>query len=77
MGSKYTIQINRFDGGLNTKVSPSLGDPDQSPDLGNVTFDDFGAVATRKGHIPFGVQIEASAPIDGLHSFVRNDGTSN
>lgn len=75
--AKFTVQLPRFDGGLNTKVSPSLGDPDQSPNLQDVTFDDFGAVATRYGYTPFTSQmIEASAPIDGLHSYVKNDGTS-
>lgn len=47
--ARYGLKINRFDGGLNTQVSPLTGDVNESPDLLNVEFDNWGAVGTRNG----------------------------
>ena len=71
----YSVAIDRFDGGLNTKTTPLLGGPDQSPDLYNVIFDDLGAVETRRGYSKFNSSLIATAPIDMLHSYVQNNGT--
>lgn len=45
--SKYGFKLSRFDKGLNNKVSPIFGNPDEASDLRNVHFDDIGAVGTR------------------------------
>ena len=51
--ARYGIKINSWDGGLNTKVSPEQGAPNESPALYNVDFDDIGAVETRHGRTFF------------------------
>jgi hypothetical protein len=48
--ARHGLKINRFDGGLNTKASPEACQPNESPDLLNVEFDDLGAVVTRGGN---------------------------
>ena len=72
---KYQLEVPVFDGGLNTKNNPSSLPSNQSPDLLNVIFDDFGAVGTRNGLSSFVTNI-ASAPIDGLSAYNKNDNTS-
>ena len=72
---KYQLEIPVFDGGLNTKNNPSSLPPNQSPDLLNVVFDDFGAVGTRAGQKLF-LNAISSAPIDGIAPYNKNDGTS-
>jgi hypothetical protein len=67
--SKHSFYIPRFDGGLNSSVSPMLGDMTQSPELQNVQFDDLGAVGTINGTTAAFNPI-ASQPIDGLFSLV-------
>ena len=67
--NKYSVIIPRFDGGLNSRVSPLLGDISQSPNLQNVEFDEFGAVGTINGVTALGAAI-ASARVDGLWSFM-------
>lgn len=73
---RYTVTLERFDGGLNTKATPLHGSPDQSPDLQNVIFDDEGAVQTSRGFTKFNSALIATASIDMLHSFVSNSGTA-
>lgn len=70
--SRYGIKINRFDGGLNTKVSPELGELNESPDLLNVDFDDLGAVGTRQGRNTIGSV--GSGEVCLLHSYRRDGG---
>lgn len=70
--SRYGIKINRFDGGLNTKVSPELGELNESPDLLNVEFDDLGAVGTRRGRATIGTV--GSGEVCMLHSYRRDGG---
>jgi hypothetical protein len=72
---KYQIEIPVFDGGLNTKNNAGSLPPNQSPDLLNVIFDDYGAVGTRRGQVQYLSPI-ASAPIDGLAPFNRSDNAS-
>lgn len=75
--SHYSVALERFDGGLFTKVSPLNGTLDQSPDLFNVIFDDYGAVETRRGYEKFNTIALGTAPIDLLHAYVQNDGTKH
>jgi len=63
------IRINTFEGGLNTKVDPSILDLDQSPALQNVVFDDLGSVKTNNGFSKLTTSALASAPIDGMGVF--------
>ena len=73
--ARYGIKINRFDGGLNTKVSPELGELNESPDLLNVDFDDLGAVGTRNRSLrtssPFASHHakQATAPLQARRHF--------
>lgn len=73
--AQYSVTLERFDGGLNTKATPLHGSQDQSPDLQNVIFDDSGAVETRRGYSKLNSTAIASAPIDFLHSYHQNNGT--
>jgi len=70
---KHVIKINRFDAGLNTKISPLQGELNESPDLFNVEFDDFGAVSTRNGYISVNSNT-AAGNFDLLHSYRSNSG---
>jgi len=70
--ARYGLKINRFDGGLNTKTSPELGELNESPDLLNVDFDDLGAVGTRKGRATIGTV--GSGEVNLLHSYRRDGG---
>lgn len=72
---QYSVAIERFDGGLNTKATPLHGTSDQSPDLQDVIFDDLGAVETRRGYTKFNTAPIATNTVDFLHSYVKNDGT--
>jgi hypothetical protein len=74
---KYAVTINRFDGGLNTKVNGLLGPANESPDLKNVIFDDAGSVQTRYGYESVGM-VSSSTPyiVDCLHSY-RYEGGSD
>lgn len=49
VGGKIRYSVERFDGGYNTRMSPSKIDPYETPECLNVVFDDEGAVATRDG----------------------------
>jgi hypothetical protein len=71
--ARYGLKINRFDGGLNTKISPELGELNESPDLLNVDFDDLGAVGTRKGRATIGSV--GSGEVCLLHSYRRDGGS--
>ena len=65
--------IAKFDGGLNTKNNPTKLPLNQSPDLLNVDFDDYGAVASCNGYGKLNTAAIGSAAIDGLANFSRND----
>lgn len=73
--ARYSVVISRFDGGYNSKVSPLIAPLNESPDLQNVVFDDLGAVETRLGRELFTSAGIASAQIDMLHSFIKDNGT--
>ena len=70
--NKISFQVPVFDGGLNTKYTDTNTPINQSPDLQNVEFDDFGAVGTSKGYTVLNSTAIASAPIDGLHEYMDN-----
>jgi len=71
---KQQIRIPLFDGGLNTKYTDVSMPLNQSPDLQNVVFDDYGAVATTQGFQKVNATGIASSAIEGLHSYVKNSG---
>jgi hypothetical protein len=73
---KYQIEVSTFDGGLNTKNNAGSLPPNQSPDLYNVIFDDYGAVGTRLGQSILNSAAIGSAVIDGLASYKKNSLTS-
>lgn len=60
----YTIKV--FDGGLVTKIYPAKIMPNQSPDLSNVQFNDFGNVETVDGSVNLNSAGIAAQPITGL-----------
>ena len=76
MKQKHTVKIDKFDGGLNTKNNPTNVAINQSPDLQNIIFDDFGAAATRNGSTPFNSVAVGSSTIDGFGTYVQADGTA-
>jgi hypothetical protein len=51
VGGKTQLEIERFDGGLNTRDSPSRIGVYESPDCLNVVFDEQGSVSTRLGGV--------------------------
>lgn len=61
---RIRYSIERLDGGLNVKESPSKISPYESPDCLNVTFDDDGSVQTRKGSAIYNTTLVGSFPID-------------
>lgn len=61
---RIRYSIERLDGGLNVKESPSKISPEESPDCLNVTFDDDGSVQTRKGSAIYNTTAIGSFPID-------------
>jgi hypothetical protein len=63
---KNSININKFDGGLVTKIQPSDLLVNQSPDLKNVEFNEVGYIKTSRGFSEFNTAIHASYPIDGI-----------
>lgn len=63
---KPEILQSRFDGGLNTKDSPSLIDDTESPDCKNVDFGDRGSVKTRQGTSYYNTTAIGAFPGDGL-----------
>jgi hypothetical protein len=66
---KSQVRLAAFDGGLNTK-SDSVGlEPNQSPSLQNVTFDDLGAVGIRNGRALVNTAAIGTATVDGLYSY--------
>jgi hypothetical protein len=65
---KYSVTIDDFSGGLNTKVNSDHGDLKQSPDLSNVVVDDYGAVGTRNGFDIIS-SIDTSASVKMLKTF--------
>jgi hypothetical protein len=73
---KYQVEIPVFDGGLNTKNNAGSLPPNQSPDLINVIFDDYGAVSSRNGQAIFNSSPIASSTIDGIVSYKKNNLTS-
>lgn len=72
---RFSVPIMAFDGGLNTKGQPTNLPANQSPDMQNVDFDDYGAIGTTPGYAKFNTAAIATAAIDGLHSYCQNDGT--
>lgn len=68
VGGKVQLEIERLDGGLNTKDSISTISPYESPDCKNVVFTDEGSVQTRSGTTYVGAAINTSN-IDGQASY--------
>lgn len=64
IGGKVRYNLERLDGGLNVKESPSKIGPYESPDCLNVSFDDDGSVQTRKGSAIYNTTLVGSNPID-------------
>jgi hypothetical protein len=71
VATKVQVELDRFDGGRNTKDAPSRIEDNQSPDLLNVVFDDRGAVGTREGTSYFNTSVvePGSNTIDGLTEY--------
>lgn len=61
---RIRYSIERLDGGINVKESPSKISPYESPDCLNVTFDDDGSVKTRGGSAIYNTTLVGSFPID-------------
>lgn len=72
--ARFSLLIDRFDGGYNSKVSPLIANLSESPDLQNVEFNDVGSVETRKGSAILNSAFSGSSPVDLLHSFFNDDG---
>ena len=47
--NKHIVELSVFDAGLVTKAQPINLLPEQSPDLKNVIFDDYGSIGLRSG----------------------------
>jgi hypothetical protein len=73
--NKIPFKIKVFDGGLNTKYAELNSPANQSPDLQNVHFDDFGAVGTVLGYTPVNSTPIASFAIDGAHEYISSAGS--
>ncbi len=69
VGTKTRYSIERFDGGYNTKESPSRIGPYETPEALNIVFDDEGSVSTRGGSQYLNTQAIGSSPIDGQISY--------
>lgn len=71
VAEKVQLEIERLDGGLNTKDSPSKIGVFQSPDCLNVDFDEAGSVKTRNGSKIFNTSVveTGSNVIHGHGSF--------
>lgn len=71
VSEKVQLEIERFDGGRNTKDSPSRIGIFETPDALNVVYDDQGSVATRNGSSDFNTSTAeiGSFAIDGLGSY--------
>jgi len=74
--ARFSVVVNKFDAGLDTKGSPLNSPLNKSPDLQNVEFDEFGSVRTRSGREPFTDGGISSSRVDMLHSFVKDTGAS-
>lgn len=70
-------ELKNFDGGLNNKYDPRQIEDDQSPDLLNVVFDDYGSIETRKGSKPLNISYPVgSFSCDGLFTTRFEDGST-
>ena len=66
---KHSVNIPSFDGGANTKMHETDMPLNESPELQNVMFEDYGAVETSKGLTHYNTAV-ASAYIDGIATYV-------
>jgi hypothetical protein len=73
--NKIPFKIKVIDGGLNTKYADLNTPANQSPDLQNVYFDDYGAVGTVYGYTPLNTTPISSHTIDGMHEYVSSGST--
>lgn len=69
IGGKIRYSVERFDGGLNTKDSPSRISAFETPECLNVVFDDTGSVATRDGTAQYNTQAIGTFIVDGGISY--------
>jgi hypothetical protein len=72
--NKVPFKIKVFDGGLNTKYADLNTPVNQSPDLLNVGFDDYGSVGTVLGYTKLNSTPIGSFTIDGMHEYVTKTG---
>ena len=71
---RVSMRLPTLDAGLNTKVT-DIGTPlNATPDCQNVMFDEFGAVRTARGYTKFNSVQIASAPVDGLSTYLDPSG---
>lgn len=73
--NKLGVLLPMFDGGLNSKESQFTTPLNDAYDLKNVEFDDAGAVRTVNGYSEWTTSALSNNRIDGLHSYVDDDGT--
>ncbi len=64
VGGRVRYSVERFDGGYNTKDSPSKISAYETPDCLNVVFDDRGSVATRDGTAKYNSSLIGSFTVD-------------
>lgn len=64
-------------GGLNTTAAPTSVADNESPDLQNVDFNEFGAIKKRKGYATLNTTpLTGETELTGLYQYRLNDGTS-
>lgn len=73
-GFRNLINMEAFDGGLNSKYEPQIIDDNESQSCANVVFDDLGGVQTRQGYSLVNTGSVNSNPCDGLFTPRWNNG---
>lgn len=63
-----------FDGGLVVDVHETKLEPNQSPNMANVIFDDSHSIKTRNGYIKYNASSIGATPITGLMRFYGSGG---
>ena len=71
---KVSMRLPTIDGGMVSKIT-DIGTPlNASPDCQNVLFDEIGAVRTANGYAKYNAVRIATAPIDGLGTYLDPSG---
>ena len=76
-GFRTVIQMEAFDGGLNSKYEPQIIADEEAQSCANVVFDDLGGVATRQGYTLLNTAAVNSNACDGLFTANWNNGTQS